>query len=82
MQTYQIEVSISRQEDGLWRAEAPVLPGCFVDAETLEEAIRDIQEAIRFFVASYRKHGDPLPPGLHAVASDAPHSLKLSVTVP
>ena len=50
MQTYQVEVSISQQEDGLWRAEVPALPGCFVDAETLEEwrkdAVAQVEEAI------------------------------------
>ena len=64
MQTYEVEVSISQQEDGLWRAETPALPGRFVDADTLEEAIQDIQEVIRLFIASYEKHGDSLPPGL------------------
>lgn len=61
MQTYQVEVSLSKQEDGLWRAEVPALPGCFVDADTVDEAISGIQEGIQLFIASYRKHGDPLP---------------------
>lgn len=64
MQTYGVEVAVSKQEDGLWRAEVPALPGCFVDSETVEEAITDILEGIKLFVASYRKHGDPLPAGL------------------
>ena len=83
MQAYQVEVSISKQEDGLWRAEVPVLPGCFVDAETLEEAMTDIQETIRLFIASYRKHGDPIPPTLSTITeSDLPQSLKVLVSVP
>ena len=36
---YQVPIEISRQEDGLWRVSAPHLQGCWVDAQTLEEAI-------------------------------------------
>ena len=45
-QQYQVRIQLSRQEDGLWRAEVPGLPGCFVDAPTLAEAIADVQEVI------------------------------------
>lgn len=67
MQTYQVDVTLSKQEDGLWRLEVPALPGCFVDSETIEQALEDIQEGIRLFIASYRKAGDSLPPELRAV---------------
>ena len=75
MRTYQVEVSISKQEDGLWRAEVPVLPGCFVDSDTVEEAIQDIQEGTQLFIESYRKRGKPLPPELEAVTPDGSFSL-------
>jgi len=41
---YQVRVALGRQEDGLWRAEVPSLPGCFVDALTLAEAIADFKK--------------------------------------
>ena len=81
MQTYQVGVSISKQEDRLWRAEVPALPGCFVDTDTLEQTITDIQDVIRLFIASYRKHRDPLPSKLSAVAEERlPLSLKVLVS--
>ena len=83
MRTYQVEVSISKQENGLWRAEVPVLPGCFVDAETLDEAVTDIQDAIRLFIASNRKHGDQVPLALSTITeSDLPQSLNILISVP
>ena len=82
MRTYQVEVSISKQEDGLWRAEVPVLPGCFVDSDTVEEAIQDIQEGIQLFIESYSKRGTPLPPELKAVTPDGSYSLRIAVSVP
>ena len=75
MRTYQVEVSISKQEDGLWRAEVPVLPGCFVDSDTVEEAIQDIQEGIQLFIESYGERGKPLPTELEAITPDGSYSL-------
>ena len=82
MTTYQVEVSISRQKDGLWRAEVPVLPGCLVDSDTIEEAIHNIQEGIQLFIEPYRKRGKGLPPELEAVTPDGSYSLRFAVSVP
>lgn len=82
MQTYEVEITLSKQEDDLWRAEVPALPGCFVDEETIEEAIDHIQEGIQLFVASYRKAGDPLPPELRLVRPEVTPRLKLLVSIP
>jgi predicted RNase H-like HicB family nuclease len=35
----------SAEEGGYW-AEAPALPGCFSQGETVEETLRNIKEAI------------------------------------
>jgi predicted RNase H-like HicB family nuclease len=42
-------------------AYVPDLPGCAVVAETREEALRLIQEAIPLHLKSLREHGDPVP---------------------
>jgi predicted RNase H-like HicB family nuclease len=47
---YEVQLQIGRQEDGLWRVEAPGLQGCWVDAPTVEQAIADIQEVIAMAV--------------------------------
>lgn len=38
-------VLIHEEEDGFW-AEAPDLPGCYSQGDTLEELIRNIREAV------------------------------------
>lgn len=58
---YRIEVHLSKQEDGLWRAEVPALPGCFVDAETADVAIQGIQECAAMALDLYLEAGSPLP---------------------
>jgi predicted RNase H-like HicB family nuclease len=61
---YNVPVVISKQEDGLWRAEVPVFQGCFVDAATLEEALSEVQEAAALFLDVYIEEQRPLPEGM------------------
>lgn len=54
-------VTIERDEDGFFVASCPALPGCHSQGSTREEAIANVSEAIRGFVISMRKHGEPVP---------------------
>ncbi|HLE81267.1 MAG TPA: type II toxin-antitoxin system HicB family antitoxin [Dehalococcoidia bacterium] len=74
---YNVPVQIGKQEDGLWRVEAPDLQGCFVDAPTLEQALAEIHEVIAMMLDIYAEDGRPLPPKV--TASD---KLPLTTTVP
>ena len=60
-QRYQVRVQLGRQEDGLWRAEVPGLPGCFVDAPTLAEAIADVQEVIAMALDEFIEEDSETP---------------------
>ena len=40
------DVVIERDEEGLYVASVPQLPGCHTDATSLDELMRDIREAI------------------------------------
>ena len=46
------QVLIYPGEDGYWVAECPSLPGCISQGETGEEAVINIREAIRGYVAA------------------------------
>ncbi len=39
-------VTIDRDEDGVWVVECPSIPGCVSQGETKEEALENIKEAI------------------------------------
>jgi predicted RNase H-like HicB family nuclease len=54
-------VLIEQDEDGVYIATCPTLPGCVSDGKTREEALRNIQDAIAGYLASLKKHGDPIP---------------------
>jgi predicted RNase H-like HicB family nuclease len=54
-------VTLELDEDGFIVAECPSLPGCLSQGRTREEALANIREAITGYLASLRKHGEPLP---------------------
>ncbi len=55
-------VVIEQDEDGQFAVCCPSLPGCWSQGATREEAKRNIADAIRGYLESLRKHGDPIPP--------------------
>jgi predicted RNase H-like HicB family nuclease len=48
-------------EDGYWVAECPSLPGCISQGKTKEEAIANVKEAIRGYIAALEEDGLPVP---------------------
>jgi predicted RNase H-like HicB family nuclease len=46
------QVIIFRGEDGYWVAEYPSLPGCLSQGKTKEDAVANIREAIRGYIAA------------------------------
>ena len=55
------QVIIHPGEDGYLVAECPSLPGCISQGKTKEEAITNIKEAIRGYVAALEEDGIPVP---------------------
>ncbi|MBN2239381.1 MAG: type II toxin-antitoxin system HicB family antitoxin [Dehalococcoidales bacterium] len=54
-------VTFEQDEDGFIVAGCPALPGCYSQGKTREEAVKNIREAIQGYVASLKKHGEPIP---------------------
>jgi predicted RNase H-like HicB family nuclease len=55
-------VLIEQDEDGVFVAEVPSLPGCVSQGGTREEALSNVREAIALYLESLEEHGDPVPP--------------------
>ena len=53
---------ISPGEDGYWVAECPSLPGCISQGKSREEAVANISEAIRGYIAALQEDGLAVPP--------------------
>ena len=54
-------VMIEPDEDGVFVAECPTLPGCISQGPTREEALVNIKDAIAGYLASLKKHNEPVP---------------------
>jgi predicted RNase H-like HicB family nuclease len=57
-------IVIEEDEDGVFIAECPALHGCISQGKTREEALENIQDAIRGYLESLKKHGEPIPPSI------------------
>jgi predicted RNase H-like HicB family nuclease len=53
-------VTIDRDEDGVWIVECPSIPGCVSQGNTKEEALENIKEAIALCLEVRSEQGMPL----------------------
>jgi predicted RNase H-like HicB family nuclease len=53
-------VLIEKDEDGVFVAEVPVLPGCISQGQTRADVLKTIQEAIDAYLESLNAHNEPI----------------------
>ena len=53
-------VTIDRDEDGIWIVECPSIPGCVSQGDTKEEALKNVKEAIQLCLEVRAEKGYPL----------------------
>ncbi len=53
-------VTVDRDEDGIWIAECPSIPGCVSQGKTKDEALENIKEAIKSCLEVRAEKGLPL----------------------
>ena len=57
-------VLIEQDEDGVYVAEVPALPGCISEGQTRSEAVANVKEAIAAYLESLQAHSEPVPPSI------------------
>jgi predicted RNase H-like HicB family nuclease len=50
-------ITVSPDEDGVWIVECPAIPGCVRQGKTREEALRNVEDAIRVCLAVRAEQG-------------------------
>ena len=55
-------IQIEQDEDGMFVAECPSLPGCISQGKTRKEALANMKDAINGYLQSLKKHKEPIPP--------------------
>ena len=58
-------VLLEQDEDGVFVAEVPALPGCISQGATRAEALTNAQEAIEAYLESLIAHEEPIPPPIN-----------------
>ena len=58
-------IRIEQDEDGVFVAECPSLPGCISQGKTRKEALENIQDAIKGYIESLKKHNEPIAAPIH-----------------
>jgi len=58
-------VLIDQDEDGVFVAQVPSLPGCVTQGTTRQEAVSNAQEAIAAYLGSLNERGEPIPPAIN-----------------
>lgn len=53
-------VTVDRDEDGVWVVECPAIPGCVSQGQTKDEATENIKEAIALCLEVRAEKGLPL----------------------
>ncbi len=56
----QFQVTVDRDEDGVWIVECPPIPGCVTQGATREQALANVQDAIRECLQVRAERGLPL----------------------
>jgi predicted RNase H-like HicB family nuclease len=54
-------VIIEQDEDGVYCASCPALPGCFSNGDTYDDAVANMREAMALHIEVLTEHGDPVP---------------------
>ncbi len=59
---YRYEIIIHwSNEDNIFVAEVPELPGCMAHGKDYDNALFHIKEAIELWIDTAKKYGDPIP---------------------
>ena len=49
------------EEDGVFIAEVPELPGCMAHGNSQDEALKNVRDAIELWIETAREFGDMVP---------------------
>jgi antitoxin HicB len=58
---YTYKVMLHKAPEGGFTASVPVLPGCFTEGDTLDEAIAMTKEAIELYIEELISRGEEVP---------------------
>jgi len=61
MENLRYTVILEKEEDGGYHAFCPVLPGCRTQGDDLDDALANIEDAIKLYIEDLKADGEPVP---------------------
>ena len=61
MKTMDFKVVLEPDADGGYVVTCPTIPGCYSQGDTIEEALKNIREAIEVCIEDMEAHGEEVP---------------------
>jgi antitoxin HicB len=61
---YRVPLVLAPQDEGGYTVTSPVLPGLVTEGDSLEQALENVQDALRATLELYEETGRPVPTGL------------------
>jgi len=61
---YRVPLVLTPQEEGGYTVTAPMLPGLVTEGDSVEEALENVQDALRATLELYEDTGRPGPSGI------------------
>lgn len=63
-QVYRVPLVMTPQDEGGYTVTSPALPGLVTEGDSLEEALTNVEDALRATLELYEDTGRPVPSGL------------------
>ena len=61
---YRVPLVLEPQEEGGYTVTSPMLPGLVTEGDSLEEALENVEDALKATLELYEDTGKPVPTGL------------------
>ena len=61
MARYQFSVMVERDEDAVYISSCPAFQGCYSQGDTYEEALANLEDAIKLHIEARRALGEVIP---------------------
>jgi antitoxin HicB len=80
-QLFKLPLVLEPQPEGGYTITCPLLPGLITEADTLEEVMPHVTDALSALIEAYEDLGRPLPAVLQSLAPDSPFLIETAIQV-